>query len=540
MVRVRFGAAARASWYDPRVSAISAGRRIGSYILVERLGRGGMGVVWRARDPDLEREVAIKMMTSGEEHTAVEEELAQRFLLEARAAARIQSRHVVQVMQLGRTEQGEVFIVMELLKGRSLHAVLREGAIPPPRALRIARQLARGMAAAHALGVVHRDLKPANVMLAELDGEETAKILDFGVAKLTKDGGRGLTQNGAMIGTVPYMAPEQVLGEPVDGRTDVYALGVVLFRMLTGEHLYDSDVLSDLLRHQVSTRAPRIRDRAPDVAVSARVEGIVARCLEKDPSARFQSMEELEAALAAAEQTGPSRPATRTVVLEDTLPTQGGPTASPDAVATRTAPMRRSDARARPDTPPAALERAPAAGDASASLSSSVHAGAAAGSGVGVRLRAAWLVASVIVLGGAVAAWSFQRAPSPGSTGAAADVSATVRSAVAPAVPAPAGITVPAGPSMPRQGEAGSQEQGEHAHPDDAPTLDPARAAPPSTPARAAAAAAPDASAAPAQSAAAASPARAAGTSKRRDTGAAAEQPSEPGGFVRVRTRETP
>ncbi|OGQ23712.1 MAG: hypothetical protein A2138_15005, partial [Deltaproteobacteria bacterium RBG_16_71_12] len=299
------------------------GRRIGPYLVKERLGRGGMGVVYRAVDTSLDRHVAIKMMVPAGDDGVVAEQTA-RFTLEAKAAARIQSRHVAQVIQYGQTETGELFIVMELLDGRPLDKLLLHGKVAPARAVRIARHIAKGMQAAHDLGIVHRDLKPANVMLCALDGEdEVAKVLDFGVAKMTNDAtGGGITQQGALLGTLPFMAPEQVNGREVDGRTDIYSLGVILFRMLAGAPLFDVESLSDLVRHQTSTPAPRIAERAVgEVDIPDALEAAVLKCLEKDPAKRFQSMRELDVALAGAmgEETSVSGPRRRSA--EETLPT---------------------------------------------------------------------------------------------------------------------------------------------------------------------------------------------------------------------------
>ncbi len=329
------------------------GRRIGPYLVNERLGRGGMGVVYRAVDTTLDREVAIKMMVPAGDDSVVAEQTA-RFTLEAKAAARIHSRHVAQVIQYGKTESGELYIVMELLDGRPLDKLLLQGRMAPARAVRIARHIAKGMQAAHDLGIVHRDLKPANVMLCTIDGEEDiAKVLDFGVAKMTHDPtGGGLTQQGALLGTLPFMAPEQVNGHNVDGRTDVYSLGVILFRMLAGAPLFDVESLSDLVRHQLSTPAPRIAERAVGpVDIPDALEAAVLTCLEKDPAKRFQSMRALEIALATAmgDETSVSGPRRRTV--EETLPT-GFKVAM---LASHDAPTELAQAKGEPGTATLAL-----------------------------------------------------------------------------------------------------------------------------------------------------------------------------------------
>jgi eukaryotic-like serine/threonine-protein kinase len=177
-------------------------RTVGGYRLEKKLGQGGMGVVYRAVDTVLDRPVALKMIKASEDEALRGDEEA-RFLREAKAAARIQSRHVAQVLYFGKTDEGELYIVMELLDGLPLSKVLgREKRLSPQRAVRIARQIARGMQAAHQIDVVHRDLKPANVMIVTSDGiDEVAKILDFGVAKITNKSEKDLTRAGSILGT---------------------------------------------------------------------------------------------------------------------------------------------------------------------------------------------------------------------------------------------------------------------------------------------------------------------------------------------------
>jgi serine/threonine-protein kinase len=276
-------------------------RQVDHYRLEEKLGAGGMGVVYRATDTLLDRPVAIKMM-----HTAdvlgVGADVAEvqgRFLREAKAAARIKSRYVAGVLQLGTTPQGEAYIVMEFLQGEPLNRVLaRVGRLPAARAVAIARQIGRGMQAAHDLGIVHRDLKPANVMLVRDEGEEVAKVLDFGVAKITNEQHTaGLTQAGALLGTLPFMAPEQLTSSPVDARTDVYALGIMLYRMLTGVAVWEVESLSDIVRHQLSSPPPSMLTRVTNPGFSVELDQVVLRCLEKDPARRWPSMRELGDAL---------------------------------------------------------------------------------------------------------------------------------------------------------------------------------------------------------------------------------------------------
>lgn len=284
--------------------ATEAPREIGPYRLEEKLGAGGMGVVYKAVDTLLDRTVAIKMMHAREllGDDVNLPEVQARFLREAKAAARIKSRHVAQVLQLGTTDDGEAYIVMEYLQGKALSRVITKGGqMPAARVVHIARQLCRGMQSAHDLGVVHRDLKPANVMLVTEDGDDDfVKILDFGVAKLTNDtGAQGLTQTGALLGTLPFMAPEQISGQHIDARTDIYALGIILYRMFTGLSVWDADSLSDIVRHQLSSTPPSMFERVTNATFSPALDSAVLRCLAKDPAARWQSMRELAEALEA-------------------------------------------------------------------------------------------------------------------------------------------------------------------------------------------------------------------------------------------------
>ena len=213
-----------------------AGSRIGPYQIVGRLGAGGMGEVYRARDPRLDRSVAVKVLTSSRGSTSEELE---RFEREARAIARVSHPNICAVYDVGQDE-GVPFLVMELLEGETLAERLVRGPVPIDAALAIATQIAEALDELHSKGVIHRDLKPSNVMLTA----SGVKLLDFGLAKL-RDGeyqdkvekatkSLHLTGQGTVLGTLPYMAPEQVEGRPADTRTDTFALGVVLYKMITG------------------------------------------------------------------------------------------------------------------------------------------------------------------------------------------------------------------------------------------------------------------------------------------------------------------
>jgi serine/threonine-protein kinase len=267
------------------------------YEILEQLGAGGMGVVYRARDLRLGRTVALKFLPLA---LSADAHAKRRFLTEARAAAALEHVNVCTVHEIGETEGGQLFIAMAAVEGESLRRTIERGPLPPARAADIARQIAAALRSAHAAGIVHRDVKPANIMLAA-DG--VVKLVDFGVAKLE---GSTLTGGGATPGTTAYMAPEQVRGEDVDHRADLWALGVVLYEMLAGRRPFvgATDVTTALA---ITTREPA-RLRTLDPRVPAPMDDIVARALTKDRARRFQSADEVLSALQRAEhQAAPSR-----------------------------------------------------------------------------------------------------------------------------------------------------------------------------------------------------------------------------------------
>jgi serine/threonine-protein kinase len=277
---------------DPLVGSILGG----SYRLTRALGEGGMARLYEAEHLFLDRRYAVKVI---HEHLARRPELIARFEREARAASRIHSEHVVQVVDLQRTPDGRPCIVAELLDGEDLQDRLRgSGPMSAADAIPILRQICRALAAAHACGVVHRDLKPSNVFLArDPAGIVTAKILDFGVAKLSGD--RELTSTGAVVGTPAYMAPEQAQQAHEAGPlADIYAAGAVLYRMMTGHLPYGgSTSTTNPLVRLLHEEPARPRELMP--TIPAGVEAVIQRAMARDPRARPQSAEELEAELAA-------------------------------------------------------------------------------------------------------------------------------------------------------------------------------------------------------------------------------------------------
>lgn len=259
----------------------TAGRsqsRIGRYVVTGRLGRGGMGVVYRGYDETLERAVAIKILTV---EGALDEESRRRFDVEARAAARLQHPNILTVYELGQ-DRGIPFIAMELLSGADLESLVRSGV---PLLLRetldVLIQVCRGLAYAHEHGVVHRDMKPSNVRILD-DG--TAKIMDFGIAKLL---GTSLTRSGMMVGTVHYMSPEQIRAQALDGRSDVFSVGVMLYELLAGRRPFVGEDPTQVLYKIVTEEAP---DMGVDLGPAGpRLQDLVARAMTKDASARLPS-----------------------------------------------------------------------------------------------------------------------------------------------------------------------------------------------------------------------------------------------------------
>jgi eukaryotic-like serine/threonine-protein kinase len=277
-----------------------------------------MGVVYRATDTTLDRTVAVKMIRLAEQTGEAAAQTNARFVREAKAAARVQSRHVAQVLSFGEADDGQHYIVMEHLEGESLSRLLaRERMLSPERAIHIAQQICLGLHAAHELGVVHRDLKPSNVMLVRADGDnECVKILDFGVAKLMDPGGESLTSAGDIVGTIAYMAPEQFAGKAVDARADVYALGVLLFRMLAGVPVFDG-AMSEIVHQALTKPAPLVHERNPRIRIPTELDACLQACLQKDRNARPANMMVLrEQLLAASKRSGPS--VARAVVHEVT------------------------------------------------------------------------------------------------------------------------------------------------------------------------------------------------------------------------------
>jgi dipeptidyl aminopeptidase/acylaminoacyl peptidase len=275
---------------------LTPGSRLGPYEILAVIGAGGMGEVYRARDPRLKREVALKILP--ETTVSLEKERLQRFEKEAQSTSSLNHPNIVTIYEVG-TAQGVSYIAMELVDGKTLREMLRTGALPLRRLLSLAAQIADGLAKAHEAGIVHRDLKPENIMVTK-DG--FVKILDFGLAKLTQPGesreaGSAIatvtqaTQPGTILGTVSYMSPEQASGQPLDFRTDQFSLGAILYELVTGRRPFEGKTVPETLAAIIRQEPEPIGELAP--ATPTPLRWIVERCLSKEPGERYGSTRDL-------------------------------------------------------------------------------------------------------------------------------------------------------------------------------------------------------------------------------------------------------
>jgi pimeloyl-ACP methyl ester carboxylesterase len=269
-----------------RSPALGPGQTVSQYEIVEKLGGGGMGVVYKALDRRLQRFVALKFLPP---YLSAEPELKLRFTQEAKAIASLDHPNLCSILEVEEAEDGQLFIVMPYYEGETLKQMIERGPLPLALVTDYGVQVAAGLAHAHAAGVVHRDIKPANVVVAP-GGK--VKILDFGIAKVSDV---NLTRTGAVLGTLTYMSPEQACGEPVDHRTDLWALGVVLYEMLTGRPPFTAESREALFFGIQHREPPRITALRPEVPPA--LEGIVSRLLEKQPARRYPDAGAVGAAL---------------------------------------------------------------------------------------------------------------------------------------------------------------------------------------------------------------------------------------------------
>jgi serine/threonine-protein kinase len=286
----------RSSGIDPLLGQTLAGR----YQILRKIGEGGMGIVYEAVHVVIEKRVALKVLREDFSHRP---DVVERFRQEAKSASRIGHEHIIDISDFGVTPSGAHFFVMELLHGCDLAEELeRRGALPARRAIEIVLQCTRALGAAHAKGIVHRDMKPENVFLMQRDtGEDFVKIVDFGIAKMSdiETGGPGkrLTKTGMIFGTPEYMSPEQAGGKELDHRVDVYALGVILYELVTGRVPFVGDTFMGILTQHMFEQVPPLRVTNPGCSAPPELEATIRKAMAKSADERQRSMDELGAEL---------------------------------------------------------------------------------------------------------------------------------------------------------------------------------------------------------------------------------------------------
>jgi serine/threonine-protein kinase len=281
--------------FDSLVGATLAGR----YLIIRRIGEGGMGAVYEAKHTLIGKRVAVKVLL---EKFISKSDFVARLLQEARLASSIGHENIVDVTDFGTTDDGRSFVVMEFLDGESLaQLVIREAPLPIERSLRITRQVASALGAAHAKGIYHRDVKPENVYLVRRDDADFVKVVDFGISKAVKQGGEDvaeqyrLTHTGLLLGTPLYMSPEQARGEEdLDHRVDIWALGVMLYECLTGEVPFRANNYLGIISQVLTHDAPPPSQMRPELGIPDAVEAVVMRAMDKDRARRYQLMADLQ------------------------------------------------------------------------------------------------------------------------------------------------------------------------------------------------------------------------------------------------------
>ncbi len=322
----------------------------GRYRILSKLGQGGMGAVYRAEQISLKRIIALKLLR---DELSENPGIARRFNKEAELAAKLSHPNTVTLFDFGQAADGTLFIAMELVDGTSLrNVILREGALPPARALRIAEQVALSLADAHLHGIVHRDLKPDNVMLrTQGKKRDVVTVLDFGIAKLRDEGDGGVsvpvTRAGDLLGTPQYMAPEQIRAEAVDGRTDVYALGAMLYEMVTGQLPFQGSTVTSILSKHLTEPAVPPEVLKPELDISPGLSGLIMQALEKSPDARPDSMESMAERISALKRVaGGERLSAPTITRPPGVPLSFPGTAPSPPFAGTPAPLSTQQSRA--------------------------------------------------------------------------------------------------------------------------------------------------------------------------------------------------
>jgi serine/threonine-protein kinase len=282
----------------PKKEEDLSGKTLNNRYLVEnKIGEGGFGTVWRARQTGMDRIVALKVLHP---KMAKDPQVVGRFKREAQASSHLRAPHTVQVYDFDQTPEGLMYLAMEMLSGQSLHAVLQtEGPFAPLRMVKILDGIAESLGEAHGHGIVHRDIKPENIYLEPQPTPDFVKVLDFGIAKIVSgDGLKGpqLTAAGQTLGTLEYMSPEQLMGQQLDGRSDIYALGIMTYELLTGRLPFDAKTPTEMITGHLKTIPPAPSKFRPEIPPE--LDAVILRCLEKNRDKRWANTAELRAALA--------------------------------------------------------------------------------------------------------------------------------------------------------------------------------------------------------------------------------------------------
>ena len=303
------------------VGAIIADR----YHVIGKLGEGGMGQVYLAEHVKMGRRSALKVMNPA---LVKDADAISRFNREAANASRINHPNVADVYDFGETPDGIIYLAMELVEGPTLTKVIEEhGPLPPTRVAAIIRQASEALAVAHDMGIVHRDLKPDNIMLARnRDGSDCAKIVDFGIAKAADSAAQKVTKTGLVIGTPEYMSPEQLAGDTLDGRSDIYSLALVAFNMLTGKLPFPAETAQESMIMRLTEPPRKLAQMRPDVPWTQPVQGALDRALQRDVNARYASSSEFGRALASALEGMSAVPAAAAAPAPEARSTGSNPT----------------------------------------------------------------------------------------------------------------------------------------------------------------------------------------------------------------------
>jgi serine/threonine-protein kinase len=334
----------------------------GRFAVLDPLGRGGSSVVYQAEQRSMGRKVALKVLKSD---LATDEQARRRFLREIRAVSALTDPHTVSVYDVGTTTDGLLYIAMEQLRGRSLANLMRAegGRLAPDRAVAIAGQILDSLAEAHGAGIIHGDLKPENVFLLDRGGTDFVKVLDFGIATFL-DEAAATTDSRQVVGTIQYMSPEQVMGRPLDIRTDLYSLAVLLFEMVSGRLPFDGPTAVELAVRKTRDPAPSVRVLAPNSRVTAELDTFLVRALSANPDDRPRDVNEFRESMTRALRTSQAEPAPAAPPAQATpsAARQTGPgpaTILPFRTCHSTASVRTNAEPIQPESPPPPLVEGP-------------------------------------------------------------------------------------------------------------------------------------------------------------------------------------